>query len=292
MVAKQGQSKQSDKARFAIGDRRFSYFDHAELRRKANRSALLAEARCLLDQPGMSRHAADEAVLFKAMHAATWELHAKMKRGGVSFGTESDNLVGLLDDIRDNLFRRNIGLVYDMRRRSAVRGVDSNDLFSEGQWTLFRAIESFNPWRGFRFSTYACRSILHALHYVSTKRQRDLERVNGLRERSDTREFDLSACGARKSLDVDLSVERVRRVLTENEANLTTTERLIIHERILKRGEQRPATLESIGKLVNLSKERVRQLQITAIEKLRSVLTNGTNTSSERRTNRLEGIAA
>ena len=258
------------KIEITIGDRNFIYIDHSELHSRVKRSSLLTQAREVLAKSDGTRRASNGTVAFKALHAVLRELHMRQNRG-CRLSTYKP-LVQLYDEINDYLFRQNLGLVYDMRRRSPVRGVDPADVLSEGQWALFRAIRSFDPWKGFRFSTYACSSILHAFRYLAIKRRRDLRKVADMyRNRADRYETEAPR-SADRDLDVDVSIERIRRVLIENQAHLTTAERLIINERVLTRGDERPATLESIGRLLDLSKERVRQLQFIAIDKLRRVV--------------------
>ena len=70
----------------------------------------------------------------------------------------------------------------------------------------------------------------------------------------------------------DAALECLSRILNENRAELTSTERLVITQRLLNGEGDRPPTLGTVGKMVNLSKERVRQIQNAALAKLREVL--------------------
>lgn len=56
---------------------------------------------------------------------------------------------------RDIMVTRNLRLVMNMARRFEHRGMPLMDLVSEGNIGLLRAVEKFEPERGFRFSTYA-----------------------------------------------------------------------------------------------------------------------------------------
>jgi DNA-directed RNA polymerase sigma subunit (sigma70/sigma32) len=72
--------------------------------------------------------------------------------------------------------------------------------------------------------------------------------------------------------DIELLTERLAIALERNSAELTPTERMIIERRFLQPQGERPETLESLGRVFDLSKERVRQIQIGALDKLRSAL--------------------
>jgi len=59
------------------------------------------------------------------------------------------------EDAKDSLSRSNLRLVVSIAKRFMGRGISFMDLIQEGNMGLLRAIEKFNAWRGFKFSTYA-----------------------------------------------------------------------------------------------------------------------------------------
>jgi RNA polymerase sigma factor (sigma-70 family) len=152
-----------------------------------------------------------------------------------------------------------------MFRRFNSPGQDEDDRLSEAMYGLCRAVERFNPWRGYRFSTYACNAIGRALgrREKREKRYRQLFPVQHdvLFERP-SGPFDSSA---------ELYAERLSRAIEENLADLTKLEAKVIALRFPRKDGRRP-TLREIGDAVGLSKERIRQVQNVALNKLREVL--------------------
>jgi RNA polymerase primary sigma factor len=59
-------------------------------------------------------------------------------------------------EARDHLIRANLRLVVRLARSYGGHGVSLDDLIAEGNLGLIRAVESFDPDRNVRFSTYAC----------------------------------------------------------------------------------------------------------------------------------------
>lgn len=175
---------------------------------------------------------------------------------------------------RELLARMNMALVQAMAKRSRANSdVENAELISEGNVALFRAIEKFDVSRGFRFSTYACRAILKAFSRAAIRNSRyrtmfaveltsnNIDRVDREQQVRQTQEE---------------SIVELRRVLTENRASLSRTEQRVIESRFLiDAPAEDPSprmTLEEIGDVMGVTKERVRQIQMRALEKLRYAL--------------------
>lgn len=60
---------------------------------------------------------------------------------------------------RDEIARANMPLVVSMAKRVTYKNVDFEELVSEGNLTMMRCINLFDPERGFKFSTYCSRSL-------------------------------------------------------------------------------------------------------------------------------------
>ncbi len=173
---------------------------------------------------------------------------------------------------RSTIVRDNMPLVLAMAKRTRITGVDRSDLISEGNLALLRAVNKFDCARGFKFSTYACRAILKSFSRVATRMSRyrghfptefdpALERSDHLdRRREEAR---------------DNSVQELKSILGENLADLSEVE----HKVVLARFSLEPdsaldkvKTLEQVGKMIGVTKERVRQIQNKALGKLRVAL--------------------
>jgi RNA polymerase sigma factor (sigma-70 family) len=174
----------------------------------------------------------------------------------------------IADRVREQIAETNLALVLAMAKRTRMSEVDFADLVSEGNMALLRAVDKFDAGRGYKFSTYACRAILKAFSRQGMKlskyRQRfptdfdpKLEKSNFLETKRSTFEKD--------------AAEEVKRIVLQNTADLTDVERTVIEHRFgLESGElDKPMTLEQVGQIIGVTKERVRQIQNKAMEKIK-----------------------
>ncbi len=176
-------------------------------------------------------------------------------------------------EIREKIAEYNLALVLAMAKRLPSGGVDFPEMISEGNMALLRSIDKFNVSKGFKFSTYACRAILKAFSRLGTKTTRhraifpvgfepDLERSNHTAEKAAAEE---KGC-----------IEEVSRIFHENRCNLSELEVRVITKRFAfdDREAKKGMTLQALGKQIGLTKERVRQIQIHALAKMRESLEN------------------
>lgn len=177
----------------------------------------------------------------------------------------------LHERIRDRLVSANLGLVYDLVRRSRFKNIETDELVSDGLMALLLAVDAFNPWRGYRFSTYACNAILRAFmrRSLNESKRRNVSAVSydPELERSDHDE-------TLRDETVELYGERLRTAIEDEEVGITESERYVLSRRFPDDPEERRLTLEEIGRSIHVSKERVRQIQNAALAKLREALTN------------------
>ena len=219
---------------------------------------------------------AEEKVLFHQFNYAryrVWKLQQDVwatpsKKPTPAQASELLRWYRLSDIIRVQIAETNLALVLAMAKRTRMSEVDFADLVSEGNMALLRAVDKFDAGRGYKFSTYACRAILKAFSRQGMKlskyRQRfptdfdpKLEKSNFLETKRATFEKD--------------AAEEVKRIVQENRCDLTDVERTVIEHRFgLESGEtEKPMTLEQVGQIIGVTKERVRQIQNKAMEKIR-----------------------
>jgi len=251
---------------------------------------------------------------FSPLLSAEEEVHfARLARKGDELG-------------RKRMIESNLRLVVKISRRYVNRGLSLLDLIEEGNLGLIRAVEKFDPERGFRFSTYATwwirqtieraimnqtRTIRLPIHVVKElnvylraarelaqkldhepsaeeiaelleKPVEDVKRMLALNERvtsvdtplgpnSDKSVLDTVAddraadpCQALESNDVTMGLEQWIDELPEKQ-------REVVSRRFGLRGYE-SSTLEEVGREIGLTRERVRQIQVEALKRLREIM--------------------
>ncbi len=205
----------------------------------------------------------DETTLFIALHTCAYRTERRAPGKRIS-ANERALWSRRWYTLRDYIVDRNVPLVYSMIGRFKTKELDRDELLSEALYGLSQATERFDPWRGFRFSTYACNAIQRAM----IRSSRD---ANKHRRRFPVHHEVWHEEPDRLDSQTELYVERLNRAMDRNLGELTDLESKIIARRFPS-DDKRRLTLQQIGELVGLSKERVRQLQERALGKLREVL--------------------
>ncbi len=185
------------------------------------------------------------------------------------------------EERRDQIAQTNLALVLAMAKRTRMSEVDFADLVSEGNMALLRAVDKFDVARGFKFSTYACRAILKAFSRSGVK----LSRYRQLFPTDFDPKLERSDYMERKREDHETDcVDEIRDIIRDNRAELSQIEQEVIEHRFgLAPGSEPPAeggarkepgalTLEQVGRIIGVTKERVRQIQNKALEKIRNTL--------------------
>jgi len=177
------------------------------------------------------------------------------------------------EHLREYLVRTNLALVLAMAKRTRLGDVDFSEIVSEGNMALLRAVEKFNVDRGFKFSTYACRAILKGFSRTAQKHTRHRNRFP-VEFEPDLEKSDWSD-RKRDMVEEDL-VGELKTIVERNLAELSDVEQTVIRRRFNWQQEQpSPLTLEEVGSIIGVTKERVRQIQNKALGKIRKLMEDG-----------------
>jgi len=171
-----------------------------------------------------------------------------------------------VEQFRTKLIETNLRLVVATARRHLSGGASLEEMVSEGNMILLRAIEKFDYTRGFKFSTYASWSIMR--HYA---RLMPLWQTRQARQRTGCEEI-LKVASTHEPVAEALDRELVGGLLRRLLHNLSKQEREVIQWRYgLPKGA--PAgTLAQVAARLGLSRQRVRQIEAKGLSRLRALL--------------------
>lgn len=218
----------------------------------------------------------EERVLFLQYNYARHRVRQLQSEIGLNEPTEEQareilRWYRIAQGYREQIAETNLALVLAMAKRTRMSEVDFADLVSEGNMALLRSVDKFDCGRGFKFSTYACRAILKAFSRQGMKlskyRQRFPTDFDPALEKSNHLE-------TMRATDERETADEVKHIVLSNEAALTDVEKTVIHHRfgLEAKEDAPPLTLEQVGQIIGVTKERVRQIQNKALEKIRLAL--------------------
>lgn len=229
------------------------------------------------------------------------------------------------DEAKKKVCEANLRLVVKIAQKYSNQGVDFMDLVQEGNCGLIRAVEKFDPNKGYKFATYATYWIRHnimralnehgkviripswmqerilKMNRISNNLMAELGRAPSVEEIAEKMELTVDEVIDAKSynhetISMDLEIgdsenslheiiaseedpfyekvenEEAKGNIREYMECLTDKEKRILSLRY-GIGKEEGLTLEEIGVAMNLTRERVRQIEEIALRKLRSVMT-------------------
>lgn len=205
---------------------------------------------------------------------------ACIQRAGIKIGaTPSSVLKGIekmlstAERIKKKLIESNLRLIVNIARKHTKEEGLLLELISEGNYSLTKAVEKFDYSKGFRFGTFAS--------WVVTKdfaRKLGSEILSSESSRSDELEgVDYDRRIGQQGVDFK-AIDQARKGLAEVIGNeLDEREQYIILNHFALTGDsikKKKKTLKQIGKKLDLTSERVRQLELQALQKLRHRLSS------------------
>lgn len=169
------------------------------------------------------------------------------------------------DWYRDRMIKSNMRLVISIVKKFVNKQNGFDDLLSDGIVALLRAVDKFDVGLGFRFSTYATQVVRRNTYRRVMDKQKERQRVT-----LSIHESGVDVSDEHRS--PSMSEERwqtLRGRLATMLDKLDRREKLIVRARFSLGGHRRVQTLQRLADKLGVSKERVRQLEKRALEKLR-----------------------
>ena len=213
-----------------------------------------------------------ERELFKLMNCLKCEANKLRSRLDADQPQEAlvceiEELLERAKAIRDHIIQANMRLVISIVKKFVAPEFGFDELLSDGIVILMNAVEKFDFDRGFRFSTYAYRSISRNAYRRVMDRKKEHARFAAVAEESIEGSIEDSGTA---SMD-ERTWERLRKMLATFMGSLDKRERMIVRARYALGQHRTIQTFQSIADKLGVSKERVRQLEQRAVGKLQKM---------------------
>ncbi len=168
-------------------------------------------------------------------------------------------------EVKNLIVQSNLRLVVSIAKRHVGAHGDMFALISDGNMSLFRAVDKFDCSRGNKFSTYATWAIMKNFARSIPNEFRHQERFLTAGEAVLLSREDERTDQIREESMQAARQEQVQRILS----SLDEREQQIIIRRFGLDYSQEPLTLKEVGESLGVTKERIRQLETRALHKLR-----------------------
>jgi len=170
-------------------------------------------------------------------------------------------------DVKNFLIRSNLRLVVSIAKRHIKPSSNFFEMVSDGNMSLIRAIEKFDYTKGNKFSTYASWAIMKNFARSIPAEHTILDRYRT----GNDEVFQYSTDNRANQFQQELENKKQHQAIMHILDQLDGRERDIILQRYgLNQGTE-PLTLEQVGNRFGVTKERIRQLEARALQKLRKI---------------------
>ena len=178
---------------------------------------------------------------------------------------EIEKLYGSAVAIKNQIVQANLRLVVSIAKRHVSATQDFFSLVSDGNMSLIRAVEKFDYARGNKFSTYASWAIMKNFARTIPHEHKQHDRFRTSQEEFFTGQYDLRSNQYMLESAQSQRQHQIGTILSQ----LDEREQRIIVSRFGLDHNIEPQTLKQVGLELGVTKERVRQIEARAINKLR-----------------------
>ena len=179
-----------------------------------------------------------------------------------------ERLLSKANELRNRIVNSNTRLVVSIVKKYADEINAFDDLLSEGVNCLLTAVEKFDCDRGFRFSTYATLAIRREVFRFIQRASRDRSRFAS----GNGEVLGKQIGGDGESEQTASELSRIRKDVKKLLGHLDEREQYIVAARYGFVDVGMKPTFANLGVELGISKERVRQLESRAINKLRDLI--------------------